>query len=205
MTIVAVPPPATVPVVIRASCAVSTTAICWLLAWAWSICCCMLLLLTPNTTATASAAAAATPAVARVRRPGQGAEPGADPGPPAAGQRYRLDLGGRPLAGHGGGGHDPVLQAGGHGLGRGGAEHGGRLAQARDLPRAPLAASQVPLEPVPVRGGDGVHRVRPSQGVLVALLFHSATPRQSRSRISASRILVFTVPVGTPSRLATWP
>ena len=54
----------------------------------------------------------------------------------------------------------------------------------------------------------------PGQGVRVANLApfgqfhaqpHSGTPRQSRSRISASRILVFTVPVGTPSRLATWP
>ena len=33
----------------------------------------------------------------------------------------------------------------------------------------------------------------------------SATPMQSRSRISASRILVLIVPAGTPSRLATCP
>ena len=64
---------------------------------------------------------------------------------------------------------------------------------------------------VPVGPGDRVHRVGPGQGVrvpapaLVSLLLHWPTPRQSRSRISASRILVFTVPVGTPSRLATWP
>ena len=44
-------------------------------------------------------------------------------------------------------------------------------------------------------------RVRTSGPVQV----HSATPRQSRSRISASRIRVLIVPVGTPSRLATWP
>ena len=77
--------------------------------------------------------------------------------------------------------------------------------------RALLASSQVPLEPVPVLSRDGVHRVRADQRVRVPfagsgqLVFHWPTPRQSRSRISASRILVFTVPVGTPSRLATWP
>src|SRR6516164_7297539 len=117
----------------------------------------------------------------------------------------------RLLPGHGRSRQDPVLQARGQGFGRGRTEHGGGLTQARDLPGALLAPGQVPLEPVPVRHGDRVHRVRPGQRVSVTfagpgqLVFHWATPRQSRSRISASRILVFTVPVGTPSRLATWP
>ena len=64
---------------------------------------------------------------------------------------------------------------------------------------------QVALEPDPVRLGDRVHRVRPGQGVGFALRpAHSDTPRQSRSRISASRIRGLIVPSGTPSRLATW-
>src|SRR6185312_11348749 len=110
---------------------------------------------------------------------------------------------GRPLPGRRGGRHHPRLECGRR-ADSGGGGPGGGLAQAGDLPRAVLAPGQVTVEPGPVRRGDCVHRVRPGEGVNVARVPHDATPRQSRSRISASRIRVLIVPPGTPSRLATW-
>src|SRR5262249_35918984 len=99
----------------------------------------------------------------------------------------------------------PRLQRGRRGDGGGGSQPGGGLAQAGDLPCALLAPGQVAFEPGPVRRGDRVHRVRPREGMDLPITLHRATPRQSRSRRSAARILVLIVPAGTPSRLATWP
>jgi len=108
------------------------------------------------------------------------------------------------LAGGGGHRYYPLLQRGGRGERGGGGQPGGGLAQSGDFPRALGAPGQVALEPGPFGRGQGVHGEGPGQRVDVRVTeSHSATPRQSRSRISASRILVLTVPAGTPSRLAT--
>ena len=60
------------------------------------------------------------------------------------------------------------------------------------------------LEPRPVGIGYRVECVSTRQRVQLSLAApHHSTPRQSRSLISPSRILVFTVPTATPSSPAT--
>ena len=87
---------------------------------------------------------------------------------------------------------------------RDGGEPAGRLPQAAGLLAAGLAPGEVPLEPHPVRLGERVKRVRAGQGVRdLPPDPHESSPRQSRSRISPSRMRVFTVPTATPSRPAT--
>jgi len=142
----------------------------------------------------------------RARGQGQAGAETAGETAPRPGADGRLGLrGGRPLPGRGGRRQHPLLQAGRRrDRGRAG-QPGGGLAQAGDLVRALPAAGQVALEPGPVRHGDRVHRVRARERMDLPVAVHCATPKQSRSRISASRILVLIVPGGTPSRLATCP
>ena len=90
------------------------------------------------------------------------------------------------------------------------AEPGRGLGEPADLEAALLTAGQVPLEPGLVRPADRVQRVRAGQQVQFRAVLaapaepgHHSAPRQSRIRISPSRIRVFTVPGGTPSSRAT--
>ena len=122
------------------------------------------------------------------RQPGQ-----RSPGAPRA--RVGPDLG-RQLASARGGGQYLGAQLGWR-LSRGGEGHrGGYLTEPADLGGARRAAAQVPVEPVALGTAlDRVERVRPGQGVqILAKQFHQLTPRQSRIRISPSRILVLIAP-----------
>ena len=93
---------------------------------------------------------------------------------------------------------------GGGGTAEAAGEPAGGLPQAGGLLAAGVAPGEVPLEPHPVRLGERVKRVRAGQGVRdLPPDPHEPSPRQSRSRISPSRMRVFTVPTATPSRPAT--
>src|SRR6266567_2277311 len=79
-----------------------------------------------------------------------------------------------------------------------------RLAQLADLRPAGRASGEVRGEPGALVGEDRVEHVRPGQGVQVGIAgSHRCTPRQSLSLTRPSRILVLTVPAGTPSSSAT--
>ena len=89
-----------------------------------------------------------------------------------------------------------------HGMCR--AKPGCGLAQFVDFVAASGAVGQVRGESGALLVGDRVEYVRASEGVQVVIIEgRHGTPRQSRSLIRPSRILVFTVPAGTPSSSAT--
>jgi len=88
---------------------------------------------------------------------------------------------------------------------RGQGQGGGDLPQAADLGCARLASAQVPGKPVLLRLViERIEHVRAGQRVQVgAEQLHQPTPRQSRSRMSPSRILVLIVPTAVPRSAAT--
>src|SRR6266567_1773138 len=87
--------------------------------------------------------------------------------------------------------------AGDQGLG----EVGGGLTEPTNLLSTGIASGQVPFEELAVVIGQRVEGIRPGEGV--EILSHVSTPKQSRRRISPSRMRVLTVPSGTVSSSAT--
>ena len=86
-----------------------------------------------------------------------------------------------------------------------GRQAGGGLPQPADFGGALRAPGQVTFEPRLICAGQRVQRVRARQGGWFGSAgFHRVTPRQSRNRISPSRIRVLTVPAAIPSKAATW-
>src|SRR5690349_11256444 len=80
----------------------------------------------------------------------------------------------------------------------------GGVAPAGGFGAACLAAQQMALELFPVGFAERVQCVGAGQRVRVGPAEpHESVPRQSRSRISPSRIRVLTVPTATPSSAAT--
>ena len=107
---------------------------------------------------------------------------------------------GRQLAHGGDAGHDLRLQLGRRGDRGGSGKPGTGRLEFSDLLRTGFAGLQMLLERLPLGGWQGVQGVGTAQGVVVG---HACTPRQSRRRISPSRILVLTVPSGTARTSAT--
>src|SRR5215472_3536362 len=82
------------------------------------------------------------------------------------------------------------------------AEPGCRLSHLAHVIATLRAAGEVPAKARPLLRRDRIHHVGAGQRVRLAIACHD-TPRQSLSLISPSRILVLTVPDGTPSSSAT--